>query len=265
MEKHSFIESIILLWVGGFPKHAFETKLVEMSLIASLTNGPGTISAQGAKLSTSAGNNPNTAMISTLACIGTVHGGNGRKAAEFLIDIFRDIDFDDPYEFDKKSIDLRELALKRAKEFMRKKLLAKDADIDYERIPCIGHPVFRGEDINYDPREKAIYTYLKKIKRTNIFLEFYHHLVHSLKLVGATRNVFAVNLDAAIACIWLGICWDYLKTSKITIQRVLDIPFLSFALGRVAGGAGEFLDHQDHGSPMDMRVPVEECKTANRD
>ncbi len=84
-------------------------------------------------------------------------------------------------------------------------------------------------------------------------------MVHSLKLVGATRNVFAVNLDAAIACIWLGICWDYLRTSKITIQRVLDIPFLSFALGRVAGGAGEFLDHQDHGLPMDMRVPVKEC------
>ncbi|MCK4400700.1 hypothetical protein KAW08_00170 [bacterium] len=265
MEKHSFIESIILYWAGGFPKHEFETKLVEMSLTASLTNGPGTISAQGAKLSTSAGNNPNTAMISTLACIGTVHGGNGRKATEFLIKIFRDIDFDDPYEFDRRSIDIQELALKRAKEFMRKKLSAKDAGIDYERIPCIGHPVFRGEDINYDPREKSIYNYLKGIGKTNIFLEFYHLLVHSLKAVGATRNVFAVNLDAAIACIWLGICWNYLKTSKITIQRVLDIPFLSFALGRAAGGAGEFLDHQDYGSPMDMRIPVSECKTANKD
>jgi len=91
-------------------------------------------------------------------------------------------------------------------------------------------------------------------------LEFYYCLVQSLKDVGAMRNIFAVNVDAVIACIWLGVCWRSLKQSRITKERVFDIPFISFALGRVAGGAGEFLDHQDHGSPMDMRIPVSECR-----
>ncbi|MGA2619999.1 MAG: hypothetical protein ABSF26_20475 [Thermoguttaceae bacterium] len=52
------------------------------------TNGPGTISAQAAKLSASAGNSPHTAMIATLAAIGEVHGGNGREAVALLIDAF---------------------------------------------------------------------------------------------------------------------------------------------------------------------------------
>ena len=37
-----------------------------------------------------------------------------------------------------------------------------------------------------------------------------------------------------------------------------------FAVGRAAGAGGEFLDHQDHGSPMDMRIPVSECITLTR-
>ena len=43
-----------LAWMGQEPEHDFEVALLEKCLIASLTNGPGTISAQGAKLSTSA-------------------------------------------------------------------------------------------------------------------------------------------------------------------------------------------------------------------
>ena len=43
-------------------------------------------------------------------------------------------------------------------------------------------------------------------------------------------------------------------------RRVRDVAFMVFALGRVAGAGGEHLDHQDHGLPMDMRVPVDECQ-----
>ena len=64
--------------------------------------------------------------------------------------------------------------------------------------------------------------------------------------------------------IWLGITWPLLKQKKITEQRAVDIPFLAFALGRSAGGGAEFLDHQDHGESMDMRIPVSECKAFTR-
>ena len=74
----------------------------------------------------------------------------------------------------------------------------------------------------------------------------------------------AVNVDAAIACVWLGICWTRLYEKQMTVQRAVDIPFIAFALGRSGGGAGEFLDHQDFGTQMDMRIPVKECKSLTR-
>ena len=88
MESHCFARAVILAWTGQPPMQAFEPELVEQTLIAALTNGPGTISAQAAKLSASAGNSPHTAMIATLASVGDVHGGNGREAVAFLIDVF---------------------------------------------------------------------------------------------------------------------------------------------------------------------------------
>ena len=33
---------------------------------------------------------------------------------------------------------------------------------------------------------------------------------------------------------------------------------------RVPAAGAEFLDHQDHGSPMDMRIPVDECTILTR-
>ena len=78
------------------------------------------------------------------------------------------------------------------------------------------------------------------------------------------RNVWAVNLDGAIASVVLGVCWQALKEKRLTVRRVCDIAFMIFALGRVAGAGGEFLDHQDTGSAMDMRIPVSECISLTR-
>lgn len=258
MKKLSFTAAMILYWTGELPKDEFEEKLAEMAFIASLTNGPGTISAQGAKLSASAGNNPNTAMIGTMASIGMVHGGNGAKAVKFLLKCFENMDIKDPYN--NTDINVKELAVKVAENFKKTKQAAKSAGIEYERIPCLGHPVFRNDPVNYDPREQVIYNFIKDSGRESLFFEFYHHLAQALKSNGSTRNVMAVNLDASIACVWLGICWQRICDKQMTIKRAVDIPFIAFALGRVAGGAGEFLDHQDFGTDMDMRVPTSECR-----
>lgn len=261
MRGKSFIATLVLYWTGELPKDEFEERLAEMSLIASLTNGPGTISAQGAKLSASAGNAPNTAMIATLSSMGFVHGGNGAKAVRYLLDIFGNLDIDDPYD---NAIDVAGIAKQAALDFKKTKMAAQEASLEYERIPCLGHPVFRNNAVNYDPREQVIYSFMKERNKTNIFLEFYHLLVHALRENGSTRNVLAVNVDAALACVWLGICWRALREKHMTIERAVDIPFIAFALGRVAGGAGEFLNHRDFGTDMDMRVPAAECKALTR-
>jgi succinyl-CoA synthetase alpha subunit len=261
MRGRSLTAALILYWTGELPENDFEEKLVEMTLIASMTNGPGTISAQGAKLSASAGNNPNTAMIATLASIGLVHGGNGAKAVKFLLDTFQGKSLKDPYD---SKIDVNKLAGEVAKDFKRRKEASKTAGMDYERIPCLGHPIFKNDPVNFDPREQVISEYLQEHNRKNVFLEFYHSLAHALKENGSTSRVFAVNVDAAIACVWLALCWKRMKENQMTMKRVMDIPFIAFALGRVAGGAGEFLDHQDYGTNMDMRIPISEIRALTR-
>ncbi|MBN1795437.1 MAG: hypothetical protein JW804_02075 [Sedimentisphaerales bacterium] len=256
MKNGSFVESLFLSWTGEKPKQ-IEVDLLEKCLVASLTNGAGTISAQGAKLSASAGNAPNTAMIATLACIGDIHGGNGRKAVEYLMRIFSNVNIDDPWN-PKHGIDLQKIVNAEADRFKKIRNAAKEAGTEYERIPCLGHPVFRDKPVNYDPREKVITDYLEQKHMVNLFLQFYHMLAFRLKEIGIAKNVWAVNLDGAIASVVLSVCWKALKEKRLTFKRVADIAFMVFALGRVAGAGGEFLDHQDFGMPMDMRIPVNE-------
>jgi len=256
MREGSFVSSLFLSWLGEEPRD-FEVDLLEKCFIGSLSNGPGTISAQGSKLSTSAGNAPNTVMIATLACIGDVHGGNGRKAVDYLTEVFRNINIVDPWN-PIPNINLQEIVNNEVEKFNKIRNAAKEAGTSYERIPCLGHPVFKDKPVNYDPRERCISDYLEQQNLSNIFLQFYHMLAYRLKEIGIAQNVWAVNLDGAIASVVLAVCWKPLKEKRITLQRVRDIAFMVFALGRVAGAGGEFLDHQDYGSPMDMRIPVKE-------
>ena len=263
MKKNSFAESVLLYWLGQPVVHDFEADLFEKCLIASLTNGPGTISAQGAKICASAGNSPNTAMMTTLGSIGTVHGGNGAKAAKLLIDIFRDSGMTDPY--DKASApNLDKLVKDFIHAFLRQKRSAKEAGLEYAKVPCLGHPVFNTAAVNYDPRERVITEELETQGLYNVFLDFYHRLTKGMVEYGATSKVHAVNVDAALTCVLMGIAWPMLVDKKITMERAIDLPFLAFALGRVAGGAGEYLDHRDTGTAMDMRVPVSECFFSGR-
>jgi citrate synthase len=265
MSAGSFGRALILAWTGEEPRHEFAPALVEKLLIASLANGPGTISAQGAKLSASAGNSPNTAMIATLASVGTVHGGNGAAAVRYLTRIFRDVGLEDPFFTGKKPpIDVDALVEREAKRFAAERSAAKEAGLDYRRIPCMGHPVYKDKPVNYDPREVVISECLAESGMSNVFLEFYHKLAIRICDMGIASKAWAVNVDAAIAGVWLGITWPLLMEKKMTFDRAVAIPFLAFALGRAAGGAAEYLDHQDYGTAMDMRVPASETKALVR-
>ena len=262
MQEGSFVSSLLLGWAGETPRD-FEVQLIEKCLIASLTNGPGTISAQASKLSTAAGNSPNTAMIASLACIGEVHGGNGKRAVDYLIQIFKEAGLDDPYCPGQK-IDLEKIVEVEVARFDKYRKASKEAGVDYKRIPCLGHPVFKNDAVNYDPRERIITGFIKENGVQNVFLDYYHMLACALKKAGIAKNVWAVNLDGAIASVVLGIYWESLMKKSVTVQRVRSMAFMIFALGRVAGSGGEFLSHQDFGNPMDMRIPVNECISLTR-
>jgi succinyl-CoA synthetase alpha subunit/citrate synthase len=254
---------------GSFTVNAFkilfnrvpsEEDLLEFQTLIglTLTNGPGTISAKGAKESVSARNNISMAFVGFLANTGLAHGGNGFEAIEYLLDIFNDLKVDDPGK-SHKSIDLNKVASKAAKEYALLRDKAKESGkLNYKKIPCVNHPVFKGNAVNIDPREQFVSDMLKKKKSYNIFLDFYHLLVKELFNEGATKNVFCVNVDAVLAVLTLKLVWQDFNNKQLTKKQIQDIVFTLFLYGRSIGVAAEISDHRDRGQDMDCRTPQKE-------
>ena len=225
----------------------------------TLTNGPGTISAKGAKESVSARNNISTAYTGFLANTGLSHGGSGYESVEFLLKSFDGVDISDPEDI--KAADISELSNKVAIEYKKFKAEAKESGaMSYARIPCINHPVFKGKRVNIDPREDFIYKRFKKESIDNIFWEFYHELVQKLYKNKVSKNVYCVNIDAVIAVISLKLMWKAYKENRITDQEMQKIGFVIFLIGRMVGVSAEIIDHTDRGQDMDTRTPQSELK-----
>ncbi|HEY6005114.1 MAG TPA: hypothetical protein VIV57_19705 [Anaeromyxobacter sp.] len=221
----------------------------------SVTNGPGTLSAKGAKESVSARNDISMAYVGFLSNTGRAHGGNGLEAVQFLLETFQGVPLDDPGRRD-HGIDLQALANRTARAYGAQRQRSKESREGAAKpIPCINHPVFRGQDVNVDPREQFVRGLLEQQGITNVFLDFYHHLVHELFAEGVTKNVFCVNVDAVIAVITLKLVWKDLREGRISLRQVQEIGFLLFLYGRAVGTAAEIADHRDRGIDMDCRTP----------
>jgi succinyl-CoA synthetase alpha subunit len=224
----------------------------------TITNGPGTLSAKGAKESVSAKNYLSTTFAGFMMNTGLAHGGNGFEAIAFLIS---KLDKVDPYAKPMKEMagDLEKLAAKAASDYLKYKKVEKaKGNLQYDKIPCTNHPVFKGKPVNVDPREEYVRELFEKHKIVNPFLEFYHYLVVELHKVGATDNVFCVNIDAVIATVSLELFWKQFKSGEIKEDAMKDIVFTMFLFGRMAGTAAEVADHLNRGTDMDCRTPASE-------
>jgi citrate synthase len=251
---------------ASFTEHAFRIlfgraadaqELLEFRTVVGLTvtNGPGTLSAKGAKESVSARNDISMSFVGFLSNTGRAHGGNGVEAVEFLLRTFEGVALDDPGRED-HGIDLAALANRTAKAYGLERARSRESrDEPLRPIPCVNHPVFRGQDVNVDPREQYVRGLLERSGASNVFLDFYHHLVRELFAEGVTRNVFCVNVDAVIAVITLKLVWKDLREGRLGLRRVQEIGFLLFLFGRALGTAAEIADHRDRGIDMDCRTP----------
>ena len=256
---------------GSFTENAFKilfnrvptkSELFEFQTLIglTLTNGPGTISAKGAKESVSARNHIPMAFVGFLSNTGFAHGGNGFEAIEYLLDIFENANIKDPGQKGNTS-DLNKVAKKAAKEYAILKTNAKNlGKLNYKRIPCINHPVFKGNAVNIDPREQFVSETLTKRNSYNIFLDFYHLLVKELFNEGATKNIFCVNVDAVLATLTLKLVWNDKINKRLTTKQIQDIVFTIFLYGRAIGVAAEISDHLDRGQDMDCRTPQKEIE-----
>jgi succinyl-CoA synthetase alpha subunit len=269
MSSWSFTETAYLALLGKRPD---QIALFAFSVLLGLivTNGPGTISAQGAKGAVSADGpeipdrvQVNKAYVGFLTHTGFAHGGNGFEAIEFLIQRFKDSGLVEAGR-EQHGLDLTAMATEYAKEYKAYKTKAKaEGNLSYAKIPCINHPIFKDKDVNYDPREVFVNDLFKKRGAYNIFLEFYHELVQALFKNGVSTKVYCVNVDAVIAVILLKLLWKPYVDGEISGEALETAAFTTFLYGRTAGGTAEIEDHINRGRNMDTRTPTSKCFFVN--
>jgi succinyl-CoA synthetase alpha subunit len=246
-----------------------ERSAIQMLLGLLVTNGPGTISAQGAKGSVSA-DGPETpervqinqAMLGFLTHTGFSHGGNGYEGIIFLRDRFDDSGLDDPSSAD-PGIDLDAIARRFALRYRDQKAAAKAVGESVTAIPGINHPVFRGKPKNADPREVFIHDLFARRGEHNVFHEFYRVLVQVLHQERVTPNVFAVNVDAVIAAVLLKLFWPRVVAGDVADHELEDAAFLLFLHARAVGALAEIDDHLNRGRNMDTRTPASQCRSVS--
>jgi len=254
-----------LAMIGRKPSEA-EARLLQILIGLLISNGPGAISAQGAKGAVSA-DGPQTpervqinkAMVGFLTHTGYSHGGNGFEGMTFLLDQFKDKKLDDPAN-PSHGLDLKTMATEFARGYKREKTHGKEAGADAPRaLPGVHHPVFKGKPVNYDPRERFIAKIMEERGDHNIFHEFYRHMVQALYEVGATPYVFCVNIDAIIASLLLALLWKDYRAGKLRERDLETAAFTVFLYGRMIGCAAEIDDHLNRGRNMDTRTPAALC------
>ena len=264
IDKWSATEIAYLALLGETPA---PEKLFPFQVLLGLiiSNGPGTISAQGAKGAVSA-DGPETpervqinkAMIGFMTHTGFAHGGNGFEGIQFLIQQFSGTDLKDAGATN-HGLDLTAMATKFATAFGAQKKARKGVGEGTQNIPGVNHPVFKNQLVNKDPREVYLSQLFKERGETNVFHDFYSAVVQALYDCGVTANVFCVNIDAVIAALLLKLLWPRYRSGAFSEDALENAAFTAFLFGRMVGCAGEIDDHINRGRNMDTRTPASQC------
>jgi succinyl-CoA synthetase alpha subunit len=264
LESWTITELAYLSLLGERPT---ATTLFPFQVILGLiiSNGVGTISAQGCKGAVSADGpeSPervqiNKGMIGFLTHTGFAHGGNGFEGIQFLIESFKNTPLTDASAAN-HGLDLKAMATEFALAFNKEKKAGKALGLPVRNIPGVNHPVFKGHQVNKDPREVYIAELFEERGEKNVFHDFYRTLVQALFDNGVTNNVFCVNIDAIIAAMLLKLLWSRYRKGTFSESSMEMAAFTAFLFGRMAGCAGEIDDHINRGRNMDTRTPASQC------
>jgi hypothetical protein len=256
-----------LAYISLLGERPTAASLLPLQVILGLiiSNGVGTISSQGCKGAVSADGpeSPervqiNKGMIGFLTHTGFAHGGNGYEGIQFLIENFKGTSLADAGN-PNHGIDLKKITSDFAIAFNKEKKQSKALGTGVRNIPGVNHPVFKGQSVNYDPREVFISEFFAERNEKNVFHDFYKTLVQSLYDNGVTANVFCVNIDAVIAAALLKLLWPRYRSGQFSENLMEMAAFTAFLFGRMAGCAGEIDDHINRGRNMDTRTPASAC------
>jgi succinyl-CoA synthetase alpha subunit len=262
---HWTMADLCFLAMTGKKPTEEESRPLQMLIGLLISNGPGSISAQGAKGAVAA-DGPQTparvqinkAMAGFLTHTGYSHGGNGFEGMAFLLEQFKSTGLADPTDAS-HGIDLKAMAATFAKAYKADKRAAKEGGGEMRALPGVHHPVFKGKPVNHDPRERFIASYMARRGDYNVFHAYYLELVQALYASGATPYVFCVNVDAVIAALLLALLWKDYKAGALTERDLERAAFTVFLYGRMIGAAAEIDDHLNRGRNMDTRTPEAAC------
>jgi len=232
-----------------------------------LTNGPGAISAQGAKGATSADGPEapgrvqfNKALVGFLTHSGYAHGGNGYEGVAFLLERFKGVELADAGD-PQHGLDLKAMATEFARRYGEERIQRKEVGAESaQALPCINHPVFKGKPVNVDPREEFVRNLFNGRGEYNVFHDYYRTLVQALYDENVTRNVFCVNVDAVIASLLLKMLWPRYRAGDLPDRALETAAFTVFLYGRMLGCAAEIDDHLNRGKNMDTRTPQSDIR-----
>src|SRR5262245_55949003 len=264
--KRSLTEVAYISLLGRTPQPS-DRFAFQMLIGLLLSNGPGSITGQGAKGAVAADGpetpqrvHLNKAMTGFLTHSGYAHGGNGYEGVAFLLERFRGVDLANPGD-PGHGLDLKTMAAGYAREYGQRKSESKEAGAGgNQAIPCVNHPVFKDRPVNIDPREEFVRKLLEKRGEYNVFHEYYRALVQALYDEGVTRNVFCVNVDALIATLLLKIVWQPLRAGAFSEEVLETAAFTVFLYARMIGSAAEIDDHLNRGRNMDTRTPQSQVR-----
>jgi succinyl-CoA synthetase alpha subunit len=266
LAAHSSLGAIAFAALLG--RNASDDEMLTFQTLVGLllTNGPGAISAQGAKGAVSADGPEwpervqlNKALMGFLSHTGFAHGGNGYEGIAFLNEKFGQSGLIDPAAPD-PGIDVKALALRAAEQYARYKANRKGAgSLDIAKLPGVNHPVFKEKPVNHDPREVFIWNLFERRGEHNVFHAFYRELVQALFETGVSRNVYCVNIDAVISALLLRMLWQPVARGEFAPQDVETAAFTIFLYPRMLGCAAEIDDHLNRGRNMDTRTPASQC------
>ncbi|MDM0108161.1 CoA-binding protein [Variovorax sp. J22R24] len=262
---HWTMADLCFLAITGKKPSEDESRPLQMLIGLLISNGPGSISAQGAKGAVAA-DGPQTpgrvqinkAMAGFLTHTGYSHGGNGFEGMAFLLEQFKASGLADPTD-PSHGLDLKAMAAAFAKTYKADKRAAKELGSEVRALPGVHHPVFKGKPVNHDPRERFIASYMAQQGDYNVFHAYYLELVQALYANGATPYVFCVNVDAVIAALLLALLWKDYKAGALTERDLEAAAFTVFLYGRMIGAAAEIDDHLNRGRNMDTRTPEASC------
>lgn len=131
--------------------------------------------------------------------------------------------------------------------------------LDIAKLPGVNHPVFKDKRVNHDPREIFIANLYAARGEYNVFHTYYRVLAQALFNAGVSRNVYCVNVDAAIAALLLKMLWKPLRRGELSETDLETAALTIFLYPRMLGCAAEIDDHPNRGRNMDTRTAASQC------